>query len=181
MNKPSLKTTFSLFTMLLLLLMSILPAGCGQTKPPASQTPAPGAEQTMQLTLYFPKSDASGLAAVERLVTVQNQDVLKVLFTELTKPPAGMENPLPAGTVLLKTDISKEGLATLDLSAEFSNNFNGGSAAEEMTLYSIVNTVTALPDIKSVQFLMEGQKSASLLGSVDTATPFTRKGDLIVN
>lgn len=134
----------------------------------------------MKLTLYFPNAEASGLIATERTVVVKDGAVIKTMFAELATPPKGLEKPLPQGTTLLGATVSAEGVATIDLSSDFKKNFGGGSAGEEMTMYSIVNTLTTLPNITSVQFLLDGKKLDGILGNLDTSTPLKRNESLIV-
>ena len=181
---------FCLFSLTALLVGALL-TGCGPFRSsPPPEPPPPGEELSLQLSLYFPAPDGDGLIPLERTVTVPDLDVapalltgleiIPALFAELANPPEGLENPLPEGTVLLEAAVDEEGLAAVNLSADFGENFNGGTAGEEMTLYSIVNTLTALPDVDSVQFLIEGQVEISILGHLDTSVPFERKESLIV-
>jgi len=159
------------------------------TTPTPAATPAPATPtastlpdttpHSVKLTLYFPNSDASGLVPTDRTVTVADQEVIKAMFTELATPPTGMEKPLPKGTVLKSASV-KDGVATIDLSTEFKKNFTGGSAGEEMTLYSIVNTLTTLSNVQSVQFLLEGKKLDGILGQLDTSTPLKKNVSLIL-
>lgn len=150
-----------------------------ETDPPADPTTPSAATQSVNMTLYFPNADASGLIAAKRSVPVENQEVLKAMFSELGKPPTGSSNPLPAGTVLLGASVDAKGVATIDLSSAFRANFIGGSAEEQMTMYSIVNSLTTLSNVNSVQFLMEGEKYPALLGKLDTLTPLEAKANLI--
>ncbi|MDQ7096281.1 GerMN domain-containing protein [Desulfosporosinus sp. PR] len=196
---PRLINKIHILSLISLLLIATFLAGCNSGKtpeaqpsnnPPAGSTPAtttptPSADtpssstsQSVKITLYFPNSDASGLIPVERTVQVANQEVIKAMFTELSSPPAGLESPLPKGTTLLNATV-KDGVATLDLSGDFKKNFGGGSSAEVMTMYSIVNTLTTLSDVHSVQFLLEGKKLDGILGSLDTSAPLTRNDSLI--
>jgi len=147
--------------------------------PSAPVAPATSTEESVKLTLYFPNADASGLIATERTVVVKDNAVIKSMFTELATPPKGMEKPLPEGTTLLGAIVSKEGLATIDLSSDFKKNFTGGSTGEQMTMYSIVNTLTTLPSVTSVQFLLDGKKLDGILGNLDTSTPLKRNESLI--
>jgi germination protein M len=144
----------------------------------SESTPNSSAPQTIKITLYFPNADASGLVPVERTVQVSNQEVIKAMFNELSSPPSGLEKPLPKGTILRSATV-KDGVATLDLSSEFQKNFGGGSSAEMMTMYSIVNTITTLSNVQSVQFLLEGKKLDGILGNLDTSSPLTRNDSLI--
>ena len=147
--------------------------------PSAPVTPVAPTQESVKLTLYFPNADASGLIATERTVVVKDSAVIKSMFEELKTPPKGMEKPLPEGTTLLGAIVSKEGVATIDLSSDFKKNFAGGSTGEQMTMYSIVNTLTTLPSVTSVQFLLDGKKLDGILGNLDTSTPLKRNESLI--
>lgn len=180
------------------LLLSLFVVGCGtpktttntSTNSPADTTsPSPsnsGSDSTkptpaspVKVTVYFPTSDAAGLVPVERTVTVTNQDVIRALFKEFSNPPSGLVAPLPKGTELLDAKI-KDGIATINLSKNFKSNFEGGATGEQMVLYSIVNSLTSLPDVKSVEFLLEGQQTVAILGALDTSSPVKRNESLII-
>lgn len=199
MSRQTFKTLF--LTIVTMLLVGIFLTGCSSPKTTAvkapgdtttnapvaaSTTPTPSApvtpsdsQQSVKLTLYFPNADASGLIATVRTVVVKDQEVIQTMFKELATPPSGLEKPLPTGTVLLGATISADGVATIDLSTDFQKNFGGGSAGEQMTMYSIVNTLTTLPNVHSVQFLLDGKKHDGILGHLDTSTPLKRNESLI--
>ena len=111
---------------------------------------------------------------------MKNKEIIKAMFKELETPPSGLEKPLPKGTTLLSATVSADGVANLDLSSEFQKNFGGGSASEQMTMYSIVNTLTTLPNVKSVQFLLNGKKEDGILESLETSKPLKRNESLII-
>lgn len=145
----------------------------------AAENPqSPSVSEQIKLTIYFPTPDGDGLVAVNRTVTVTNNDRIQAIFQELSNPPSGSYNPLPKGTKLLSSAI-QNGVATLNLSKEFQKNFTGGSAGEEMTYFSIVNSLTSLPNIESVQFLLEGEKLDAILGNYATTKPMKRNTSLI--
>lgn len=145
---------------------------------PATTTPTPSAPHSVKLTLYFPNSDATGLVATDRTITLKDDEVIKAMFKELASPPSGLEKPLPQGTNLISASVSSDGVATINLSKEFQKNFSGGSASEQMTIYSIVNTLTTLSNIHSVQFLLEGKKLDGILGNLATDTPLKPNNSL---
>lgn len=157
------------------------------TTPTPATTPAPPTvnnlpettPHSVKLTLYFPNSDASGLISTDRTVVVADQEIIKAMFIELATPPSGMQKPIPEGTTLKSASV-KDDVATIDLSTEFQKNFGGGSAGEQMTMYSIVNTLTTLPNVHSVQFLLDGIKLDGILGNLDTSTPLKRNDSLIL-
>lgn len=187
------RRSFSAIVLTCLLLAGAFLTGCNTAKTQAIKpsdsltTPAPPAKETseptpqsVKLTLYFPNSDATGLISTERAVEVKNQEVIKAMFIELATPPSGLEKPLPSGTKLLAATVSADGIATINLSTEFRRNFGGGSAGEQMTMYSIVNTLTTLPNVHSVQFLLDGAKHDGILGHLDTSDPIKRNESLII-
>lgn len=193
-----LRNTFKTLVLALvsLLLVGTFLTGCNSTK---TQTVKPSDSATtpvtptsptvntlpdttphsVKLTLYFPNADASGLIPTNRTVVVADQEVIKAMFLELATPPPGMQKPLPKGTTLLSASV-KDNVATIDLSTEFRTNFGGGSAGEQMTMYSIINTLTTLPNVHSVQFLLAGKKLDAILGNLDTSVPLKRNDSLII-
>ena len=198
MSRHSLKTLF--VKIVTMLLVGIFLTGCTSPKtttvkspsdtttkapetaptPPVQSNPSDATQQSVKLTLYFPNSNASGLIATDRTVIVKNQEMIKAIFIELATPPSGLEKPLPSGTTLLGATVSADGVATIDLSTDFKKNFGGGSSGEQMTMYSIVNSLTTLPNVQSVQFLLDGKKHDGILGNLDTSVPLKRNESLIV-
>ncbi|KLU65900.1 sporulation and spore germination [Desulfosporosinus acididurans] len=152
----------------------LTPSSPSTSEPESSATQA----ETVKLTLYFPNADGSALVPAQRTVEVSNQEIIKAMFKELSSPPSGLEPPLPKGTIL-RSAVVKDGVATLSLSSQFRTNFGGGSDAELMTIYSIVDSITNLPGVQSVQFLLEGQKQDAILGSLDTSVPLKSNPSLI--
>ena len=69
----------------------------------------------------------------------------------------GQNLDVPAGTEINEIMI-KDKVCYLDLSAEFQKNQSGGPREEALTIYSIVNSLTELPNIQYVQFLIDGQR-----------------------
>lgn len=192
------------FKTLVLAIVSLLLAGtfltgCNSAKTQAVQspdstttvdpatTPAPSSGNSLsdttphsvKLTLYFPDSNGNGLIPIDRTVVIADQEIIKEMFIALATPPSGMIKPLPKGTILKSASV-KDGVATIDLSPEFQKNFGGGSAGEEMTMYSIVDTLTTLPNVQSVQFLLDGKKLDGILGNLDTSVPLKRNDTLII-
>ena len=192
------KFSLAVFVVLTILLLSLI-SGCGLTKtkvtdptnkPVTESTPPVGTTTegktaadtkpvpTVKLTLYFPNQDASWLIPVERNASVPEQEVIKTIFKELASPPPNFSSSLPKGTTLIEATV-KDGIATLNLSKEFQKNFNGGTSAEQMTLFSIVNSLTTLSNVQNVRFLLEGQKQDAILGHMDTSVPIKRNETII--
>ncbi len=140
----------------------------GQTQSPAVSflpTPvngidAPNNMEKKIITVYFANSNADAVVPEKREAEVKSGDPIeKVIFEELIKGPTGdgLFPVIPKGTRLLSVNTANE-ICTIDLSKEFVDNSPGGTSSESMTLNSVVNSLTELPNIKKVQFLIEGKK-----------------------
>lgn len=93
--------------------------------------------------------------------------------------PRGCDRPLPPGTEVLGIAIV-DGTATVDFSEELRTGFRGGSDNEQLTVYSIVNTLTSLPTIERVQILVEGSTISTLGGHHDISGPLVFDDELVV-
>ncbi len=116
------------------------------------------------VSLYFGDEMGDGLISERREIKVPaSSTVEKAIVEELVKGPhnAGGISVIPAGVKILSVE-TKNGVCFVNLSKEFVDKFTGGSAGEILTVYSIVNSLTELDTVSSVQFLIEGEKRESL-------------------
>lgn len=115
--------------------------------------------ETIDVCLYFPDTNALNLYKEVRNVPVIDNSVEKTIVMELIKGPETDEltSTIPAETKVISVE-TKENICFVNLSNEFVKNHANGSTAEVYTVYSIVNSLTELKDIESVQFLVEGEK-----------------------
>jgi hypothetical protein len=146
-------------------------------EPLPSPPPAADAEaaRRIRVRLYFEAPDRGGLLPEEREV-IFSSDLARQLRTvveELAKgSTTGLLPTLPAGTRVLEVFVSRGGVAFVDLSGEAAAGLPGGSQAELLTVYSVVNTiVTNFPATSRVQILVDDQAVPSLAGHVDLARP----------
>ncbi len=112
------------------------------------------------ITLYFSDADASCLVREIRRVKVpKGESMEKLIVTELIKGPQQDKRyrTIPAETKVRSVEI-KDGVCFVNLSDEFITKYNGGTSAEQLTVYSIVNSLTELSNVDKVQFLIEGKK-----------------------
>ncbi len=82
---------------------------------------------------------------------------------------ADLANPIPEGTRLLGVKIT-DGLAEVNLSREFKENFGGGSMAEALIVDVILQTLRQFSEVKQVQLLVEGDV-LDTLGHADLSEP----------
>jgi len=79
---------------------------------------------------------------------------------------------IPSGTKLLSVDIY-ENFAKINFSQDFLQNSLESGILDEYVIYTIVNTVTEIPGIEGVIFLIEGVR-IKLYGQVDLSIPAIR-------
>ncbi|MEW5865830.1 MAG: N-acetylmuramoyl-L-alanine amidase [Bacillota bacterium] len=90
------------------------------------------------------------------------------IFIELVKGPAGESvlcPTIPRGTRLRSLKIVGS-MAHVDVSKEFVEGHWGGSRAEELTIYSVVNTLAELPEVDRVHILVEGAEPVTIAGHI---------------
>ena len=135
----------------------------------------------LAINIYFAATgEERKLAAEERKVVAGNPgNALNSAMNELLKGPAKSYHfpVIPAGTKLLGAK-AYEGVAEIDLSREFLENSLDSRILDEYIIYSIVNTVTEIPDINGVIFFIEG-KRIKMYGNIDLSIPIIRDPDFL--
>lgn len=137
--------------------------------------PATAADPARRISvrLYFEAADRDGLLPEERDIAF-SQDLaqqIRTVVEELAKgPTSGLVATLPAGTRVNEVFVQARGIACVSLSGEIASGLPGGSRAELLTVYSIVNTiVTNFPAVSRVQLMVNDQLTSSLAGHVDVS------------
>jgi spore germination protein GerM len=102
------------------------------------------------------------------------------LIEALLEPaPEPLVSPLPAGTQLRGLYATENGTVFVDLSQEAASGQPGGILEEELTVYSVVNTLADnLPAVTAVQVLVNGQEVDTLAGHVDLRRPLVKNAAL---
>lgn len=174
-------------TLAVVLMMGLFLTGCGKEadnnlsgdkKPGTSKNSgepdisAQPLQEMEQVTLYFGDKDAMYLVPENRTVDQKDGTLEAAVVEELVKGPEkeGSIPTVPEGTKVLSVTVVNR-VAYVNFSKEFQTKHWGGSAGEIMTIYSVVNTLTELPGVEKVQFLLEGDKLESILGHMDTTIP----------
>lgn len=100
----------------------------------------------------------------------------EVIMKELLKGPGEssiLHPTMPPGTIVRGVQVLGS-TARVNLSKEFREGFWGGSRSEELTIYSIVNSLTELPEIKKVIVLVEGEPLTTISGHMVIEGPLER-------
>ena len=135
-----------------------------------------------EFIVYFSDDQALSLVAETRSVEMtQSKPTEQYIVEELLKGPQSKHliKTIPADTKL-RSAYTEGDICYVDFSSDFVNKFDGGSSIEQLMVYSIVNSLTELPNVKKVKFLVDGdnildQKSFHL----DLSKPFERAADML--
>jgi hypothetical protein len=144
--------------------------------PPATEPESPAAvEQKITVKLFFLAPDQPALLIEDREVAYSDDLARQVrtVVEELVKgPQKGLVSSLPAETKVIDTFVTAAGTAYVDLSKEAALKHPGGSRGELLSVYSLVNSLTAnFPAVKRVQILVDDRQVATLAGHVDLTRP----------
>lgn len=153
-------------------LLSPLPQG-RLLRAPAGKADSSGAGE--QLTIWFVSRQEDALIAETRAVSpnLTVNDRAKVALRELIAGPKQEAlRTLPAEAKVRELFIDDQGTAYVDFTEALGRQHPGGPWSEMLTIRSIVQTLTAnVPDIKRVQFLIEGREVDTLAGHMDIRGP----------
>jgi spore germination protein GerM len=136
---------------------------------------AEGKQQVVQL--YFADAGKPFLTAEDRVIIAPDDPVAfgKLLVAELLKGSAhGNRATIPGQTKLRAFFLLDDGTAIVDFSAAFRENHPGGCRLEQLTLFSVVNTLALnVPGIDRVKILIDGAEAQTLAGHLSLEFPFT--------
>lgn len=175
--------------LLLALLLLVLAVGVGgfflgRALAPRAPVPPPVPPQdgntieatTRVVRLFFAAPDADKLQEEERTIPRAASFVEEARRTvaELITGPQGDLNPtIPDGVKIRQLYIDSGGTAYVDFTRDLQVNHPGGSEGELLTIYSIVDTLSAnFDEIKQVKILVEGSEVLTLAGHIDMRHPF---------
>lgn len=134
------------------------------------------------LTLYFSNEDGTYLVPVEYSIALNPDEQLeRTVLKLLIEGPADDDNlmrTIPVETKI-KNISTNEGICTVDLSKDFVTSHGGGSTGETLTIYSIVNSLTELPNISKVKFLIEGEVKEQYKGHFMFNVLFEKNYDVL--
>jgi len=151
---------------------------------PADEPPGPPeGVPHITATLFYGSADGQALVPIRREVAFAEGLVpqgREILAAQLQPAPSPYLSVVPDGTTLRAFYVTGRGDAFVDLSPEVSAGHGGGSSAELLTIYAVVNAVTAnLPTIQRVQILIDGKEADTLAGHVDLRRPLEQDQSIV--
>ncbi len=136
--------------------------------------------QKIVLALYFADSTTAELVAEKRFIPKNKAEDIATLaqtaLEELEKGPisGSLTNTLPKGAKKLTVKVDNK-TATVNMTKDFVKKHPGGSTGEVLTVYAIVNTLTEIEGIDTVQFTIDDEIVEEFKGHLEFDKPF--KGD----
>ena len=137
----------------------------------------PVAGATERVTLYVAYDDIGILRAQSAQIPMPSvrqeraEEVLRALialYLDKTSP-----HPLPPGSDIRSVYLVDPGLAVIDVNAAFADGHRSGVLADELTVASLIQTVSAnIPGILKVKILVEGKQRETLAGHADLSNFF---------
>jgi hypothetical protein len=154
-----------------------VPPGLSEAPEPSASPAPPGEEPAaagrIQVKLYVLASSGRELATETEEIPYSPS--LQQQAKEVVRLVLRRSGAIPRGVSLRELFITSQGVAYLDLSQEVVSNHPGGSSAEELTVFSLSQTLIAnFPAVKTVKILVEGREIQTLAGHLDLTIPYGR-------
>jgi germination protein M len=135
-----------------------------------------------QMRLYFPKRREQALGSEFRTIGVDDEtSAERVILDALFDGPAdqNLRRLFPIGAVVLSV-YTLDGLCTVSLSGVDPADPSMSATNARLAVYAMVNSLTALSGVRSVQILIDGQQLQTLWG-FDINAPLTRNTDIVAS
>lgn len=157
-------------------------------KPVVTVTPTPGpAASERTVYIYLPRKSKNGIGfylARTAIKSAEKGDILDVALDALldtNKEGGSIAALIPAGTKSISPVKVHDGVATIDLSSQFVDNFSGGSDQEALTVNAIAHTIVANSSdkVSSVLILVDGGAVETLGGHLELNYPVEADSTLL--
>lgn len=136
---------------------------------------------TKNITLYYPSEDYSSLIARNITFSIHGHEAIEKKVLSMLMYGTEHSNlrlKLPLNTFLYSVSVINN-TVNLNFTEEFLEYANEeNSMRGKLTIYSIVNSLTELPNINNVKFEVEG-KPISVYAGINLDEPLTRNKDFI--
>lgn len=133
-----------------------------------------------QVRIYFPKSAEATLGSEYRMISFDNDNsaergILDALFEGPVSDD--LKRAFPLGTIILSV-YTQDGVCSVSLSGLSPEDESYTSDEAKLAVYSIVNSLTSLSGIGSVQILIDGKQVQRIWG-FDISKPLIKNESII--
>jgi sporulation and spore germination protein len=134
------------------------------------------AKKEMVPIYWLSEEDSGQLAAVQTSLPLGSDPVERArvaLESLITGAPTPEQRPLPLDTTLLAFYLLDDGTAVADFSDALSHHLPSGISTEQLALDAITRTLhAAVPQVRLLRILIDGQEAETLAGHVDLSGAF---------
>ena len=132
-----------------------------------------------KLVLYFANEEGTGLVQTTEAVAYNSNISMEKLVTEhiISGPLSNGLYPVTDPGVGLMSVTTKDGICYVNLSKEFL--VKQGRLSDEVVLYAFVNSLTELPNINKVQFMIDSETEISFGEHSYLSEPFERNLEIV--
>lgn len=139
-------------------------------------------KNSREVNLYFADSQLTRLVAQKATVPGDTDKTVRIakLIGLLARGPIGNAGPvLPKGIKVRQVYLGPNQTAIIDFEPGFEELKSAGAAAELLTVFAIVQTITEnVEGIKAVRLLVGGKSQDTLAGNVLISEPLVPRPDL---
>lgn len=145
----------------------------------------PGAEinsyETTTIQVYF--ADEEGeflLGRTENVGYISNISMERLVVDRVIAGPLNNKSyPTVANTVKVLNVTTKDGICYVNFDDSFLTKTQ--KVSDEVVIYSFVNSLTELPNVNKVQFMIDSESEISFGDHIYLSDPFERNLDIVVN
>ncbi len=142
--------------------------------------------EKVPVILYFGDEQQTKLVKEIRYINIAEakkgaETLASIMVKELIAGPKahGLKSVIPEGTSLRGPVKIEDRVATVDLTKEFVEKHPGGDTLAELSVYSIVNTLTELKDIERVKIIINGKETKNFAGKIKLDADFPRNDAIV--
>lgn len=145
----------------------------------------PPAKVKVTVDLYFGDPVSKGLRREKREIEAAeglNSQAKQVILELIRGSNTNLARTIPPATTLRGLSVNTNHIACVDFSSDLTRQHTGGSFAELLTIYSIVNSLTLnFEEIEKVQILVEGERVETIAGHISAMRPFEANRRIVGN
>jgi len=141
-------------------------------------------KEKLIVKIYFSDQQERFLRSEKRYVVKESDaasQAKEIVLALLDGSKSGLVNTFPHGVALRDVKIKDNETALVSFSKNLTKSYEGSSASEMATIYSLTNSITQnIPSIKMVKILVEGKELPSIKGHISTRKAFSPDLELII-
>lgn len=144
----------------------------------------PGAEinsyETTTIQVYFADAEGEHLVArTENVGYISNISMERLVVDRVIAGPLNDKSfPTVADTVKVLNVTTKDGICYVNLDDSFLTKTQ--KVSDEVVIYSIVNSLTELPNVSKVQFMIDSESEISFGEHIYLSEPFERNLEIMI-